>query len=193
MPHTGAIFDTRLARLEEELAAERARHEKEAQEHGKIKEWASQLQASMRIQNVCRLTLWDKASCLCSRLKCNRKRSPDTSARLTLNYNVESMLTSCVTRTSFILTVLTHRCFSEQAECGELSGRVEGLQEELQLSRRSAEQLRRDREAAEAALQASREEAESLRTDLGRTNFRLGDMQEMLHRLQVEFVPTFSL
>lgn len=62
---------------------------------------------------------------------------------------------------------------------------MEGLQEELQLSRRSAEQLRQDKEAAEAALQAAREEAESLRTDLGHTNFRLGDMQEMLHRLQV--------
>ena len=73
-----------------------------------------------------------------------------------------------------------------QAECEALKTRGEGIQEELQLSRSTAEQLRRDREAAEAALSDGREEAESLRTDLGRTNFRLGDMQEMLHRLQVE-------
>ena len=73
-----------------------------------------------------------------------------------------------------------------QAECEALKTKGEEIQEELQLSRSTAEQLRRDREAAEAALSDGREEAESLRTDLGRTNFRLGDMQEMLHRLQVE-------
>ena len=73
-----------------------------------------------------------------------------------------------------------------QAECLALKQRAEGTQEELQLSRSSAEPLRRDGEAAAAALQAAREEAESLRTDLGRTNFRLGDMQETLLRLQVK-------
>ncbi len=75
-----------------------------------------------------------------------------------------------------------------QAECKDLRTRVEGLQEELQLGRSSAEQLRRDREAVEAALREAHDEAESLRTDLGRTNFSLGDMQETLHRLQVELI-----
>ncbi len=83
--------------------------------------------------------------------------------------------------------VVTARC-RLQAECKDLSARVDGLHEELQLGRSSAEQLRRDSEAAEAALLEARDEAESLRTDLGRTNFRLGDMQETLHRLQVELI-----
>ena len=76
-----------------------------------------------------------------------------------------------------------------QAERTDLKMKVDGLQEQLQLGRSAAEHLRRDKEAAEAALQEAREEVESLRTDLGRTNFRLGDMQEALHRLQVGLCP----
>ena len=72
-----------------------------------------------------------------------------------------------------------------QAECEDARLRAEGLQEELQLSRSSAEELRRDKETAEVALHEAREEVESLRTDVGRSNFRLGDMQETMHRLQV--------
>ena len=79
-----------------------------------------------------------------------------------------------------------------QAECEDARLRVEGLQEELQLSRSSAGQLRQDKEAAEAALHESREDVESLRTDVGRSNFRLGDMQETVHRLQV-LQHTFAL
>jgi len=63
--------------------------------------------------------------------------------------------------------------------------RISGLQEELQLSRSTAEELLRDRDSTEAAVHESQEEAESLRTDVGRSNFRLGDLQEVVDRLQV--------
>ena len=72
-----------------------------------------------------------------------------------------------------------------QAECEDLRMRLGGLQEELQLSRSTAEELLRDRDSAEATLHECQEEAESLRTDVGRSNFRMGDLQEVVDRLQV--------
>jgi hypothetical protein len=46
------------------------------------------------------------------------------------------------------------------------------------------EQLQQEKSDGDAALRKAQEEAEALRTDVGRSNFRLGDLQETVERLQ---------
>ena len=73
-----------------------------------------------------------------------------------------------------------------QAEAEGLRRHVEGLNEEVQLSRRAAAERRQENGDLRAALRQSQAEAEALRADAGRSKFRLGDLQQTVTQLQVQ-------
>ena len=73
-----------------------------------------------------------------------------------------------------------------QSEVEGLKRRVDRLDEELQLSRRSATERQQEKEDLRAALRESQAEAEALRADVGRSKFRLGDLQQAVTQLQVQ-------